>query len=266
MPFSRSVILEACNFFKSVIGYHGDFEDLVLLWELDQLDARNGQALHERFRNLFRFLRDNPDTRRDERLLTDLVVEEAARRVPAQRGRWGKTFVRALERAGYLIEDGQLRRTLPEALDLPVADDEVHSLLNRHDLTTPLGHLDQAITAHGRGDWAAANAQSRSFLESLLDEAAYRLVQNPPQGQNQGEARREALANLQPPFLSVDLNEWGNQGKNLVNGVFKRLHPQGAHPGLSDDEDSTFRLHMVMLLGRLFLRRLDARAAAGVNG
>ena len=86
-------------------------------------------------------------------------------------------------------------------------------------------------------------------------------MQNPQQGQNQGEARREALAKLQQPFLIVDLNEWGNQGKNLVNGVFKRLHPQGAHPGLSDDEDSTFRLHMVILLGRLFLRRLDARLA-----
>jgi len=39
--------------------------------------------------------------------------------------------------------------------------------------------------------------------------------------------------------------------------VFKRLHPQGAHPGLSDEEDSTFRLHMVLLLCWLFLRRLD---------
>ena len=261
MPFSRSVILEACNFLKSVTSYHGEFEDLVLLWELDQLDAHNGQTLPKRFRDLFRFLRDNPETRRDERLLTDLVVEEAARRVPRHPDRLGETFVRALERAGYLIEDGQLRRTLPEALDLPGADDEVHSLLNRHGLTIPLGHLDQAITAHGRGDWAAANSQSRSFLDSFLDEAAYRLVQNPPQGQTQGEARREALAKLQQPFLIVDLNEWGNQGKNLVNGVFKRLHPQGAHPGLSDDEDSTFRLHMVMLLGRLFLRRLDARLA-----
>ena len=135
------------------------------------------------------------------------------------------------ERAGYLIEDGQLRRTLPEALDLPVADDEVHSLLNRHDLITPLGHLDQAITAHGRSDWAAANGQSRSFLESLLDEAAYRLVQNPPQGQNQGEARREALANLPQPFLIVDLNEWGNQGKKPRQRRFQEASPPGRSSG-----------------------------------
>lgn len=127
----------------------------------------------------------------------------------------------------------------------------------QYGLLTPLGHLDQSITAHARGEWAASNSQSRTFLESMLDEIAYRLVPNPPRGQNQGEARREALAQLTPPFLSPELNEWGAQGRNLVNGVLKRLHPQGAHPGLSDEEDSTFRLHMVLLLGRLFLRRLE---------
>jgi hypothetical protein len=118
--------------------------------------------------------------------------------------------------------------------------------------------LDQAIQSHSLGNWAAANSQVRSFLESLFDETAYRLDPNAPHGQNQGEARRQLLANITPPFLSRDLNEWSDDGKNFVNGVFKRLHPQGAHPGLSGDEDCTFRLHLVLLLARLFLRRLDA--------
>jgi hypothetical protein len=254
LPFPRSVVYEACNFLGAALGYHGEFEDLVLRWELDQFDSRTG-AIHQRCRELFRFLRDNPGASYDGRLISDLVVEEAARHISQHRESPG--FVRALERAGYVVEDGQLRRTLPEALDLPAADDEVHALLNRYNLATPIGHLDQAIDSHARGNWAAANGQVRSFLESLLDEVAYLTVPGAPRGANQGEARREALASSQPPFLSVDLNEWGNQGKNLVNGVFKRLHPQGAHPGLSDEEDSTFRLHLVLLLGRLFLRRLD---------
>jgi hypothetical protein len=36
-------------------------------------------------------------------------------------------------------------------------------------------------------------------------------------------------------------------------------HPQGAHPGLSDEEDCTFRLHVVLLTGRLLLTRFDAQ-------
>jgi hypothetical protein len=61
---------------------------------------------------------------------------------------------------------------LPEALGLPQADDEVHALLDRYGFATTKGHLDQGIAAHGRGDWAAANAQFRAFVESLLDEIA----------------------------------------------------------------------------------------------
>src|SRR5437016_6122648 len=105
MPFPRPVIFEACTFLGGAISYHGEFEDMVLRWELDQFEARNGQAVHQRFRNLFRFLRDNPEVCYDGRLLTDLIVEEAARRV--RPGRQGEVLVHALERAGYMIEDGQ---------------------------------------------------------------------------------------------------------------------------------------------------------------
>ena len=39
------------------------------------------------------------------------------------------------------------------------------------------------------------------------------------------------------------------------NGLFNRLHPEGNHPGLSDEDDSTFRLHIVIIVARLLLRR-----------
>lgn len=41
MPFPRAVIFEACNFLGSALGYHGEFEDLLLRWELDQFEARH---------------------------------------------------------------------------------------------------------------------------------------------------------------------------------------------------------------------------------
>lgn len=35
------------------------------------------------------------------------------------------------------------------------------------------------------------------------------------------------------------------------------LHTEGAHPGLSDEDHSTFRLHIVLVTARIFLRRLQ---------
>jgi hypothetical protein len=48
---------------------------------------------------------------------------------------------------------------LPEAVDLPAADDEVQHLIDRSGFQIPKGHLDQALAARTRGDWAAANSQ-----------------------------------------------------------------------------------------------------------
>jgi hypothetical protein len=98
----------------------------------------------------------------------------------------------------------------------------------------------------------------RKVLESIFDEAATKLEPNRASATNKGHGRRQLLAKLNPPFLIEELGEWDEGGKNFVNGVFKRLHP-GAHPGLSEDEDCTFRLHLVLVIARLFLRRLKSR-------
>ena len=163
---------------------------------------------------------------------------------------------RGLERDGFTVEDGTLRRALPQALDLPAADDEVHALLTQYNFATSRGHLDQGIAAHARGDWAAANGQFRSFIESLFDSIAEHLNAGDPNLPAAGNARREWLAARQPPFFSAALNEWTGQGTGFIQGFFRRLHPAGAHPGLSDEDDSTFRLHMVLLVARTLLRRV----------
>jgi hypothetical protein len=175
------------------------------------------------------------------------------------RGRSGKNVPEnpawdRLERDGFTVEDSALRRALPKALDLPQTDDEVHSLLDAYGFEVPKGHLDQAISAHSRGYWAAANAQFRPFIESLLDKIAARLAAGtdlPPPGQQ----CRQWLAQTNPPFFFADLNEWIGQGTGFLEAFYRRLHPQGAHPGLSDEDDSTFRLHLVLLAARLLLRR-----------
>jgi hypothetical protein len=85
---------------------------------------------------------------------------------------------RGLARDVYVVSFGDygrdptLRAALPDEVQLPETDDEVHQLLKSFQFTTPLGHLDQAVEAHTRGDWAACNSQLRTFLESLFDDIA----------------------------------------------------------------------------------------------
>lgn len=87
-------------------------------------------------------------------------------------------FVRALGLDGFVVEwndCGQpplMRAALPSEINLPQTDDETHQLLRGFNFQVALGHLDQAIEAHTRGDWAAANSQTRTFLEDLFDEIA----------------------------------------------------------------------------------------------
>lgn len=219
---------------------------------------------------LARYLLEHPeDLDEDGRNLTDRVIEALVNNAIWRCTHYGdfrqddferrySDLKRGLERDAFTVEGGQLRRALPPEIDLPRADNEVHTLLNDLGFNVPLGHLEQGIAAHARADWAAANGQFRPFIESLCDEIAERLGRGGvlPQA---GNDRRQWLAQINPPFFIRDLNEWTGQGTGFLEGFYRRLHPQGAHPGLSDEDDSTFRLHLVLLVARLLLRRLRAR-------
>ena len=253
-----------------IIGQWGNtsIDRFLLEYGLEETIRANSRA--DRGNALGRHLLANPEaTTEDGENLTDAVVFSLVNSGIEQcRSPYGTEFDyeafrehypalhRGLERDGFTVEDGVVRRTLPGAIALPQTDDEVHLLLDRYGFRVPKGHLDQGIAAHARGDWAAANAQFRPFIESLFDCIAEAIAQGatlPPPGNDS----RVWLANRNPPFFLTDLNEWNGQGHGFIQGFFRRLHPAGAHPGLSDEEDSTFRLHLVLLVGRYLLRRIE---------
>ena len=119
--------------------------------------------------------------------------------------------------------------------------------------------MKQAISAFSRGEWSSANGELRNFYESYLNEIATRLGYT---GSGDSKAKRDYLGKLQPPFLLVDYNEWNpnNQKPQYVQGLISRMHPHGGHPGLSEEEDATFRLQISLVTARLFLRRFDQRS------
>jgi hypothetical protein len=156
----------------------------------------------------------------------------------------------------------ELRRMLPDdipGLDFREAESEVIILLDRHGFIIASGHLKQAMSAFQRGEWSSANGELRNFYESYLNEIANSLGYA---GGADSKAKRDFLGStLKPPFLLSDYNEWhaNNQKPQYVQGLMSRMHPHGPHPGLSEEEDATFRLQITLITARLFLRRFDAR-------
>ncbi len=269
MPrYSRKTILSATDLLEQ--AEHGAIDRFALEHEIlgAYIDAG---STRDRANSLARFLLEHSEVEEEARNFTDVVVEKFVAEAIRNCTRYGEfnyaTFCeqyanlnRALQRDGYTVEDGELRRSVPEALDLPRADDEVHTLLQRHGFDVPLGHLDHAISAHGRGEWAGANGQLRTSVEGLFDAIAQAIAAHLRQAAPEnGYASQQWLYRLNPPFFEAGLNEWTDQGTGFINGFYRRPHPEGAHPGLSDEEDSTFRLHLVLLVTRLLLRRFEER-------
>lgn len=158
-----------------------------------------------------------------------------------------------------------LVRMLPKdipGLDFREAESEVVILLDRSGFTVARGHLKQAVSAFQRGEWSSANGELRNFYESYLNEIAVGLGYV---GGDDSKAKRDFLgASVQPPFLLADYNEWNanNQKPQYIQGLMSRMHPHGGHPGLSEEEDATFRLQITLITARLFLRRFCERKAA----
>lgn len=158
-----------------------------------------------------------------------------------------------------------LVRMLPKdipGLDFREAESEVVTLLDRSGFTIARGHLKQAVSAFQRGEWSSANGELRNFYESYLNEIAVALGYV---GGDDSKAKRDFLgASVQPPFLLADYNEWNanNQKPQYIQGLMSRMHPHGGHPGLSEEEDATFRLQITLITARLFLRRFCQRKAA----
>lgn len=271
MPkFSRITIVELIKCLESLTTT--EFDRMLLKYGLEEIAPSSFGSKPRRLNSLAKFLIENPDEKGPlgSNLIFELIEEEIKRRQP-DNSIFGyrsnipieethPELVNSLRRDGFVIIEGKLRTMLPEDIPLVEKENELNSLLDKFSFNTTKGHLNQAISAHTRGDWASANAQLRTFVESLFDSIADALVLDKTKLPSTEHKRRELLTELSPPFFIPSLNEWeiGDKG-GFMQGFWRRLHPQGSHPGLSDEEDSTFRLHLVILVGHHLVKRLDER-------
>ncbi|MBB5048542.1 hypothetical protein HNR60_003309 [Rhodopseudomonas rhenobacensis] len=265
VPFTRPTIIAAVAFLDANLKHHAPFNHMVLRLGLEnEITSDTGISVSKKADTLGRIVVQRPgdqvDTLEGSMSLAEAFIREAVQLMRPEPGQESEiAFARGLARDGYVVSFDErdrpaLRVALPEELGLPAVDDEVHELLKHFGFSEPLGHLGQGIEAHARGDWAAANAQFRTFLEGLFDDIARHCEGADKTAHLTSENRRALLAKIN--FLAEDRNEWTQDGKNYINGLFKMLHTDGSHPGLSDEDHSTFRLHIILVTARAFLRRL----------
>jgi hypothetical protein len=240
--FSRITIINLINALN--FGTHAEVEEFALEFALEKIIT--GSYIKEKKAAMMRYLIQNPDaTAPNGTPLGQAIVEHL---LSCSGGKWESAerfpeLVNSLDRDGYLLDQKGLRRKLPDEIPITSQENELVELLDQFGFVVAKGHYDQAVTAHARGDWAAANAQLRSFVEEFFDQIAETVT---PGSYSSGHERRVALAKT--GFLRADLNEWRDDGKGFLQGFWKRLHPQGSHPGLSEKDDSTFRLHIVIVI------------------
>lgn len=149
---------------------------------------------------------------------------------------------------------------LPEQIVESQVETQLEVSLKTFEFSTAEGHLNQAISNYTQGNWAGANSQFRTFIESLLIAITAKLIPANPV-RTASQAINVLSQTVTPPFLSVELNEVSrNRDSNsFVQGLWVRLHPNGSHPGLSDEDDCTFRYHISIVFANYLMNRLTSR-------
>lgn len=258
MPFSRTTIVEAVQLFESWTT--ANFERFLFKFGLEEVAPPTIGFKPARINAVIGYFLAKPDEVGPggaNAVLETIDFILKSRAGAGSLASYHPALANALRLDGYTMnDDGTLKSTLPASLPLAPKETEVETLLLKFSFTIAEGHLKQAVSAHTRGDWAAANSQMRTFVECLFDSFADKLLPTPLPPTSHG--RREQLSKLNPPFIDPALNEWDfTSNGGFVQGFWKRLHPSGSHPGLSDEEDCTFRLQLVYLVAHRFLRRFD---------
>lgn len=171
-----------------------------------------------------------------------------------------KELANCLKRDGYTIEGRIVKKLLPQEIEEAKIESELISTLEKFGFTQTSGHLDQAISNHTQGNWAGANSQFRTFIESILTEINNFILPGNP-ATTAAHAIKTLAETVNPPFLSKALNEYpvNKDSDSFVYGLWTRLHPDGSHPGLSDEDDSSFRYHISIVFANYLLRRLADR-------
>lgn len=259
--FSRPTIMDIMNLLSNIKS-HSELNTYCYRYGIEEYSTGNNKE--QRTFNIGKYLFENPSR---EGILGDNlqfeIVEDIVSAVVARGYEYDinedefrnyPQLRRLLLKDGFVIRDGKLRRVFDSEIDFNKNDSLLEELLKKHNLDIALGHYNQANNAFTRGDWAACNSQLRSYTEELMNKIAEKITGTTF---DSSQAAKIALSKVTPPIFYKGLNEWLDNGQGYFETFWKRLHPEGSHPGLSDENDSIFRFNLVQISTMEILRRYD---------
>ncbi|ARK21881.1 hypothetical protein [Sporosarcina ureae] len=259
--FSRATIMDFMYLLRD-LNSHAELSTYAFRYELDKIAVGNNKD--ERVLAIGKFLLENPKTPGilgDN--LTYEIVEDVISKTISNNYHFdtdNNEFInypqlrRLLLKDGFVIVDGKLTRTFDTDINFNTNETLLGKLLDEHNLEIAKGHYSQATNAFNRGDWAACNSQLRSYVEELLNKLAEKIVGQPF---SSSQMAKVELSKVDPPIFYKELNEWLDNGQGFFETFWKRLHPEGSHPGLSNEDDSIFRLNLVQISTLEILKRYD---------
>lgn len=273
--FSKQLLVDIVNMFPNT---HAELDKYLIKFDLDdKIDFIGVDSISKKHVKIIKYLIENQGVK--DNFKNDIVlniVEDRIINVLLNNGYYYSfdedkqefneypKLYRYLRFDGYDIdfENNKLICSLPEDINAADKEDNIIVALNNYGFATTKGHLEQAKASYLGGNYAALNGQLRTYTESLFMEMAkfIKIAENTNSNisninPSNATTAMQILAKCSKPVLSSSLNEWDGQNTGYIQGFWKRLHPEGCHPGLPNIDEVLFRFQLVILNTNNLLNR-----------
>jgi len=188
----------------------------------------------------------------------DLIVREALKDIHVwlekRRGfeeKFSEEFPdleRALSADGFQVHEGELIPVISPIVEPAKEEGLIEKFLNKYGFAVAKNHLEQSYDNYLDGNWEAANAALRSFLQDVFDQIALIIAPEEAASKEPGGKRRKLLE--EKGFIEADTES------KLVSGFFKFAGYKGSHPGISNESDCRLRRYMAVALASYYLEKL----------
>jgi len=188
----------------------------------------------------------------------NLIIREALKDIHVwleKRGYGGQSFsqvfpelARALSADGFQVHEEELVPIISPAVEPAKEEGLVEKLLDKYGFAIARNHLEQSYDNYLDGNWEAANAALRSFLQDVFDQTALTVAPEEAASIEPGGKRRKLLE--EKGFIETDTES------KLVSGFFKFASYKGSHPGISNESDCRLRRYIAIAMASYYLERL----------